>query len=149
MDFSPRMLSLQCFLMSGWRRIWLHAWFRTVFMNEKMHGEFLLSEMCFAIKSMKLSMDCIWYLFFSIEPLSNCQLTVCVSTTNISFSFASQFSDFDLSRIAPGMGKSKIDKRSVSCGIFLAIYPHEVFAVAYCLLGFFFFKEAPGAVCVS
>ena len=36
-----------------------------------MPGWFLLSEMCFATESIKLSIDCIGYLFFSIASLRN------------------------------------------------------------------------------
>ena len=69
-DFPPRILKLQCFLISGCRGIWLYAYLRYFLENRKLPVLFLLSEIYLATESTRLSIDCFWYLFFSIASFS-------------------------------------------------------------------------------
>ena len=63
-DWPPRILKLQCFLISGCRGVWLYAYLRSIFENRKLLDSFLLSELYFATESIRLSIDCTRYLFF-------------------------------------------------------------------------------------
>ena len=69
--YPPRVLKLQCFLISGCKGIWRYAYLRSILKNEKLPVLFLLSEMYLATESMRLSMDCIWHLFFSMASFKS------------------------------------------------------------------------------
>ena len=96
------MLKLQCFLISGCSGIWLNAYFRSTWENRKLPCLFLLSEMYLATESIRLSMDCIWYLFLSIASFSSFESCASlidwscftVITTGLMKTWSKHFSNF-------------------------------------------------------